>query len=179
MVALPAPTEREKSQMYMQRYMAHFPGAGEVVIFDRSWYNRAGVERVMGFTSDEQVERFLQLTPEVEQAMVDAGIILLKYWLEVSEEEQTRRISAGSTTVARRGSSRRWTSSPTAVGMTIRLPATTMFAATDTSVGAVVRGRLERQEASPSQHHQPFARRDPLSTNSGEEGAASQTARTG
>ena len=91
-VALPAPTDREKSQMYVQRYMAHFPGAGEVVIFDRSWYNRAGVERVMGFTPEPVVQRFLELTPGVEKLIVDSGIILLKYWLEVSPEEQTRRL---------------------------------------------------------------------------------------
>jgi polyphosphate kinase len=93
-VALPAPTEREKSQMYVQRYMAHFPAAGEVVIFDRSWYNRAGVERVMGFCTPEQTERFLQLTPAVERAMVDSGIILIKYWLEVGADEQTRRLES-------------------------------------------------------------------------------------
>jgi polyphosphate kinase 2 len=93
-VALPAPTEREKSQMYVQRYIPHFPAAGEIVIFDRSWYNRAGVERVMGFCTDEQAKRFLQLAPLTERAMVDSGIILLKYWLEVSEEEQTRRLEA-------------------------------------------------------------------------------------
>ena len=93
-VALPAPSERERSQMYLQRYVAHFPAAGEVVIFDRSWYNRAGVERVMGFADEAEVERFLQLVPAVEQAMVDSGIIVLKYWLEVSEEEQTRRLEA-------------------------------------------------------------------------------------
>ncbi len=91
-VALPAPSDREKSQMYLQRYMAHFPAAGEVVIFDRSWYNRAGVERVMGFTSDELVQRFLEMTPAVEKAMVESGIILIKYWLEVSPQEQTRRL---------------------------------------------------------------------------------------
>jgi len=93
-VALPAPTEREKSQMYVQRYMVHFPAAGEVVIFDRSWYNRAGVERVMGFCTPEQTERFLQLTPAVERAMVDSGIILIKYWLEVGADEQTRRLES-------------------------------------------------------------------------------------
>ncbi len=92
-VALSAPTEREKSQMYIQRYLPHLPGAGEVVIFDRSWYNRAGVERVMGFTPMDQVERFLDMTPGVEKAMVESGIILLKYWLEVSPEEQTRRLT--------------------------------------------------------------------------------------
>jgi polyphosphate kinase 2 len=93
-VALPAPTDREKSQMYVQRYIQHFPAAGEVVIFDRSWYNRAGVERVMGFCTDEQAKRFLKAVPLVEQAIVDSGIILLKYWLEVTPEEQTRRLKA-------------------------------------------------------------------------------------
>ena len=91
-VALAAPTERERSQMYVQRYLTHFPAAGEVVIFDRSWYNRAGVERVMGFCTPEQTERFLEQAPAVEKAMVDAGIILVKYWLEVSPDEQTRRL---------------------------------------------------------------------------------------
>jgi polyphosphate kinase 2 len=93
-VALPAPTERERSQMYVQRYMAHFPSAGEVVIFDRSWYNRAGVERVMGFCSEEQTHHFLEMAPMVEKAMVDSGMLLLKYWLEVSPDEQTRRLES-------------------------------------------------------------------------------------
>jgi polyphosphate kinase 2 len=93
-VALPAPTEREKSQMYVQRYLPHFPAAGEVVIFDRSWYNRAGVERVMGYCTEEQARRFLQVAPMFEKLMVESGIILLKYWLEVSPEEQTRRLEA-------------------------------------------------------------------------------------
>ena len=93
-VALPAPSEREKSQMYIQRYVQHLPAAGEVVIFDRSWYNRAGVEPVMGFCTAEQTARFLAQVPEVERAMVDSGIILLKYWLEVSPEEQTRRLES-------------------------------------------------------------------------------------
>lgn len=93
-VALPAPTEREKSQMYIQRYIPHLPAAGEVVIFDRSWYNRAGVERVMGFCDEPQVNRFLAMVPGVEQAIIDSGVILLKYWLEVSEEEQTRRLAS-------------------------------------------------------------------------------------
>ncbi len=91
-VALPAPSDREKSQMYVQRYMQHFPAAGEVVIFDRSWYNRAGVERVMGFTDEARVRKFLQVVPLVEKMMVASEIILLKYWLEVSPEEQTRRL---------------------------------------------------------------------------------------
>ena len=92
-VALPAPNEREKSQMYFQRYMGHFPAAGEVVIFDRSYYNRAGVEPVMGFCTPEESAHFLEGVPAVEQAIVDSGIILIKYWLEVSPEEQTRRLT--------------------------------------------------------------------------------------
>jgi polyphosphate kinase 2 len=94
LVALPAPSDREKSQIYFQRYMAHFPAAGEIVIFDRSWYNRAGVERVMGFCSAGQTTEFLKNIPLLEKAMVSSGIILLKYWLEVSESEQTRRLQA-------------------------------------------------------------------------------------
>jgi polyphosphate kinase len=93
-VALPAPTEREKTQMYVQRYIRHFPAAGEVVIFDRSWYNRAGVERVMGFCTEEQTQKFLDRTPDFEKAMVESGIILIKYWLDVGPEEQTRRLTA-------------------------------------------------------------------------------------
>jgi polyphosphate kinase len=91
-VALPAPTDREKSQMYIQRYLPHLPAGGEIVIFDRSWYNRAGVERVMGFASEAQVKEFLQMAPAVEKAIVHSGVILLKYWLEVSPDEQTRRL---------------------------------------------------------------------------------------
>jgi polyphosphate kinase 2 len=93
-VALPAPSERERSQMYIQRYFPHLPAAGEVAIFDRSWYNRAGVERVMGFCTPEESDRFLQWVPAVEHAMVDSGILLVKYWLEVSAEEQTRRLQS-------------------------------------------------------------------------------------
>jgi polyphosphate kinase len=93
-VALPAPTEREKSQMYAQRYIPHLPAAGEVMIFDRSWYNRAGIERVMGFCTEEQAKRFLEMVPSFERVIVDSGIVLLKYWLEVSPEEQTRRLEA-------------------------------------------------------------------------------------
>ncbi|HTQ72796.1 MAG TPA: polyphosphate kinase 2 [Burkholderiales bacterium] len=94
LVALPAPSDRDKSQMYMQRYMAHFPAAGEIVIFDRSWYNRAGVERVMGFCTEEQCERFLDLCPDIEKYIIEAGIVLIKYWLEVSNKEQERRFEA-------------------------------------------------------------------------------------
>ena len=93
-VALPAPSDREKSQMYIQRYMAHFPAAGEIVIFDRSWYNRAGVEHVMGFCTKEQYRGFLEHCSVVERYIVDAGIILIKYWLEVSNKEQERRFEA-------------------------------------------------------------------------------------
>jgi polyphosphate kinase len=92
--ALPAPSDREKSQMYVQRYMTHFPAAGEVVIFDRSWYNRLGVERVMGFCTEEQHAGFMRILPFVERTMVEGGIILVKYWLEVSKEEQSRRFEA-------------------------------------------------------------------------------------
>jgi polyphosphate kinase len=91
-VALPAPTEREKSQMYIQRYLAYLPAGGEIVIFDRSWYNRAGVERVMGFCTQEEAKRFLSIVPQVEKTIVDSGILLLKYWLEVSPEEQEKRL---------------------------------------------------------------------------------------
>jgi polyphosphate kinase 2 len=93
-LALPSPTEREKSQMHMQRYLPHLPAAGEIVIFDRSWYNRAGVERVMGFCTEEQAQGFLRAAPLVEKAIVASGVILLKYWLEVSPDEQTRRLEA-------------------------------------------------------------------------------------
>ena len=93
-VALPAPTEREKTQMYMQRYVAHLPAGGEIILFDRSWYNRAGVERVMGFCTDEQAQRFLEAVPTMESAIVQSGILLIKYWLEVSPDEQTRRLQA-------------------------------------------------------------------------------------
>ena len=93
-VALPAPTEREKSQMYAQRYVPHLPAAGEIMIFDRSWYNRAGVERVMGFCTEEEAKHFLEMAPLFEKVVVESGTILLKYWLEVSPEEQTRRLEA-------------------------------------------------------------------------------------
>jgi polyphosphate kinase 2 len=93
-VALPAPSDREKTQMYLQRYMQHFPAAGEILIFDRSWYNRAGVEHVMGFCTDDQYERFLKVTPAMEKQVVESGIILVKLWLEVGNKEQERRFKA-------------------------------------------------------------------------------------
>ncbi|MBK9657205.1 MAG: polyphosphate kinase 2 [Rhodanobacteraceae bacterium] len=132
-VALPSPTEREKSQMLIQRYIPHFPAAGEIVIFDRSWYNRAGVERVMGFCSEEQVKGFLEVVPMFEKVMVKSGIILLKYWLEVSPEEQERRLRD------RIGDGRKtWKLSPMDVKSFDRWDDYTqarddMFAATDTS----------------------------------------------
>ena len=92
--ALPAPSDRQKSQIYMQRYMEHFPAAGEIVIYDRSWYNRAGVEHVMGFCSKKEHQRFLEVCPQVEQYIVDSGIQLVKFWLEVSDKEQKRRFEA-------------------------------------------------------------------------------------
>jgi len=132
-IALPAPTEREKSQMYAQRYLPHLPAAGEIVIFDRSWYNRAGVERVMGFCPEETARGFLQVVPLFEKLMIGSGIILLKYWLEVSPEEQTRRLKA------RIGDGRKtWKLSPMDVKSYDRWDDYTkardeMFAATDTS----------------------------------------------
>lgn len=93
-VALPAPSDREKSQMYVQRYMQHFPAAGEIVIFDRSWYNRAGVEHVMGFCTKEQHQKFLEVCPLFEKQVIDSGIMLIKYWLEVGQKEQERRFKA-------------------------------------------------------------------------------------
>jgi polyphosphate kinase 2 len=107
LIALPAPSDREKSQMYLQRYMQHFPAAGEIVIFDRSWYNRAGVERVMGFCTEEQYRQFLKLCPTVERYIADAGIVLIKYWLEVGQKEQQRRFEA-----RRKDPLRQWKLSP-------------------------------------------------------------------
>ena len=132
-IALTAPTEREKSQMYLQRYVPHFPAAGEIVIFDRSWYNRAGVERVMGFCTEEEARGFLKVAPLFEQLMISSGIILLKYWLEVSPEEQTRRLED------RIGDGRKtWKLSPMDVKSYDRWDDYTkardeMFAATDTA----------------------------------------------
>jgi polyphosphate kinase len=132
-IALPAPTERQKSQMYAQRYLPYLPAAGEIVIFDRSWYNRAGVERVMGFCTEEEAQGFLKVVPLFEKMMVESGIILLKYWLEVSPEEQTRRLEA------RIGDGRKtWKLSPMDVKSYDRWDGYTkarddMFAATDTA----------------------------------------------
>jgi polyphosphate kinase len=132
-IALPTPTEREKSQMYAQRYLPHLPAAGEVVIWDRSWYNRAGVERVMGFCTEEQAKGFLRVAPAFEKLMVDSGIVLLKFWLEVSPQEQTRRLEA------RVDDGRKiWKLSPMDINSYTRWDGYTkardeMFAATDTA----------------------------------------------
>ena len=161
-VALPAPTEREKSQMYIQRYIQHFPAAREVVIFDRSWYNRAGVERVMGFCSEEQTTRFLELVPQVEKAMVDSGIVLLKYWLEVDPDEQTRRLES------RIDDPRKiWKLSrhgPEVLHPLVRLLACPRrhVPGERHRLGALVRREQQRQEARPAQHHHPPAQPDPL-----------------
>ena len=161
-IALPAPDARVKSQMYIQRYIAHFPSAGEVVIFDRSWYNRAGVEPVLGYCTPEQTERFLKMVPLVEKAMVDDGIILIKYFLNVSLDEQTRRLES------RIDDPRKiWKLSPTDLKSYSRRydylrARDAMFVATSHGVGAVAHRRQRRQEARPAQHHLPPAQPDPL-----------------
>jgi polyphosphate kinase len=131
-VALPAPSDRDRTQLYMQRYLRHFPAAGEIVIFDRSWYNRAGVEYVLGFCSKEQHQRFLKVCPEFEMYVVDDGILLIKFWLEVSDEEQKRRFEARITDPLRH-----WKLSPTDLYSRSKWfeysrARDTMFAATDT-----------------------------------------------
>jgi polyphosphate kinase 2 len=161
-VALPAPTEREKSQMYMQRYVPHFPAAGEVVIFDRSWYNRAGVERVMGFCKPQETDRFLQLVPAFEKAMTDSGIVLLKYWLEVSPDEQTRRLESRIHDLRKI-----WKLSPMDLKSYSRWydysrARDAMFAATDTAWAPWYIAHTGRQETRPPQHHQPPAQPGPL-----------------
>ena len=123
-MALPAPSDREKSQMYLQRYMQHFPAAGEIVIFDRSWYNRAGVEHVMGFCSDEQYERFLKLCPLFEKHMVEGGIELIKFWLEVGNKEQERRFKARIDDPLRQWKLSPWTCRRAPNGTNTRAPAT-------------------------------------------------------
>ena len=161
-VALPAPTEREKSQMYIQRYVPHFPAAGEVVIFDRSWYNRAGVERVMGFCQPEETERFLELAPGFEKAMTDAGIVLLKYWLEVSADEQTRRLESRihdprkiwKLSALDLKSYSRWYDYSRARDA--------MFAATDTAWAPWYIAHTDDKKRGRLEHHQPPAQPGPL-----------------
>ena len=150
-VALPAPSDREKSQMYMQRYLQHFPAAGEIVIFDRSWYNRAGVEHVLGFCTREQHRRFLEVCPLFEKQIVESGIRLLKYWLEVSPDEQKRRFEARIEDPLRQ-----WKLSPTDLESRRRWydysrARDLMLAATDTKHAPWHVVRLRRQEARPPQ----------------------------
>ena len=120
-VALSAPSQHERQKLFLQRYVEHLPAAGEVVIFDRSWYNRAGVERVMKYTPKEDVEKFLENAPKFERWLVEAGVILIKLWLEVGMEEQDRRFRKGSTTRSGNGNSPRWTSSPIRAGTITRV----------------------------------------------------------
>ena len=161
-VALPAPNEREKSQMYIQRYVSQLPAGGEVVIFDRSWYNRAGVERVMGFCTPEESEKFLEQVPDLEKTMVGSGIILLKYWLEVSEKEQTRRLESRINDPRKiwklsemdlKGYSRWYDYSRARDAM---------FAATDTAWAPWWVANTDDKRSGAAQHHQPPAQPRPL-----------------
>ena len=161
-IALPAPDARVSSQMYIQRYVSQFPSAGEVVIFDRSWYNRAGVELVMGYCTPAQTERFLQMIPQVEKAIVDDGIILIKYFLNVSREEQTRRLES------RIDDPRKvWKLSPTDLKSYSHRydylrARDAMFARGGLGVGAMAHRRQRRQEARPAERHLPPAQPDPV-----------------
>ena len=161
-VALPAPSDREKSQLYIQRYMAHFPAAGEIILFDRSWYNRAGVERVMGFCTDEQYEHFLKLAPAVERELVNNGIILLKYFLDVSQDEQRRRFEARISDPVKH-----WKLSPMDVESVRRWWDYTqayqaMIEATDTARCALVHRARRRQAPGTAEPDPPHAGPDPL-----------------
>jgi polyphosphate kinase 2 (PPK2 family) len=160
-VALAAPTDREKSQMYIQRYVPHLPSAGEVVIFDRSWYNRAGVERVMGFCTEAEAKHFLSLAPHVEKSMVDSGIVLFKYWLEVSPEEQEKRLRE------RVDDGRKlWKLSDLDIKSFTRWDEYTRAQRHVTGdrylVGALVRRAIRRQEAGPAQHYRTSHRQHSL-----------------
>ena len=178
-VALPTPSEREKSQLYMQRYLEHFPAAGEVVIFDRSWYNRAGIEYVMGFCSKAQHQRFLKVCPEFEMYVVDDGVRLIKYWLEVSESEQKRRFEARITDPLRQ-----WKLSPTDLCSRSRWfdysrARDVMLEATDTEYAPWYIVTIGRQAPSAPQLHQPPARPDPLQEGAAQEGEAPQAVEEG
>ena len=173
-VALPAPSERQRSQIYMQRFLEHFPAAGEIVIFDRSWYNRAGIEHVMGFCSKEQHQRFLKTCPEFELYAVDDGVRLIKYWLEVSEPEQKRRFEARITDPLRQ-----WKLSPTdlcsrRLWFEYSRARDIMLEATDTGVRALVHRAVRRQTARASQLHPSPARPDPLQETAAQGGQAAQ-----
>ncbi len=171
-IALPTPTEREKSQMYAQRYLPHLPAAGEVVIWDRSWYNRVGVERVMGFCTEEVAQKFLKLLPVFERLMVDSGIILLKYWLEVSPQEQTRRLEA------RVDDGRKiWKLSPMDVKSYTAWDDYTkarddMFAASDTAWAPWFVARSDDKAARSTQHHRAHTFANSLQVATAREGEA-------
>ena len=161
-VALGTPTEREKTQWYFQRYVAHLPAAGEMVLFDRSWYNRAGVERVMGFCTEEEYQEFLRSCPEFERMLVRSGIILVKYWFSVSDDEQERRFQA-----ADRGPHQALEAQPDGPGVAGEVGGVLQGQGRDVRLhrhqaGALVRGRRRRQEAGPAQLHRPPAEPDPL-----------------
>ena len=161
-VALPAPTERERTQWYFQRYVAHLPAAGEIVLFDRSWYNRAGVERVMGFCTPDEVEEFFRSAPEFERMLVRSGILLVKYWFSVSDAEQERRFQD-----RLNDPTKRWKLSPMDLESRARwvdysIAKDEMFAHTDIEAGAVVRRRGRRQAAGSAERHQPPAEPGPV-----------------
>ena len=160
--ALPAPSERERTQWYFQRYVAHLPSAGEIVLFDRSWYNRAGVERVMGFCTDAEYQEFLRSCPEFERMLVRSGIMVIKYWFSVSDEEQERRFQARLD-----DPTKRWKLSPMDLQSRARWVEYSrakdeMFAAHRHQAGALVRRRRRRQEAGAPQRHPPLPQPDPL-----------------
>ena len=161
-VALGTPTDRERSQWYFQRYIAHLPAAGEMVLFDRSWYNRAGVERVMEFCTPEEHAEFFRTCPQLERALVRSGIILVKYWLSLSDEEQERRF-----TERINNPGKRWKLSPMDLEARARWvdyaeAKDEMFSYTDIKEAPVVRRRRRRQEVGTAQHHQPSSRDRPL-----------------
>ena len=179
LVALPAPSDREKTQMYLQRYMQHFPAAGEVVIFDRSWYNRAGVERVMGFCSEEEYRRFLENCPVVEKYIVDGGIILIKFWLEVGKKEQAAAV---------RGPHRRPAAAMEAQsdGRRVVDPLVRLLPRPRPDAGshrhrarAVVHRALGRQEAGPPELHCPSSEPDSLRRSAAEESEVAQAVEQG
>ena len=174
-VALPAPSERQKSQLFLQRYIEHFPAAGEVVIFDRSWYNRAGVEHVMGFVSEEGYRRFLKLAPKIEKYIVDAGIILIKFWLEVGKEEQERRFHARINDPMRQ-----WKLSPMDTEFIQALVQLLQGARHDARRNrqpgrAVVRGALRRQAARATELHFTYSVGNPAQESPRRKGQAAQT----
>ena len=177
-VALSVPTEREKSQMYFQRYVPHLPSAGEITIFDRSWYNRAGVERVMGFCTEEQAKRFLEIVPEFEHLIVESGTVLLKYWLEVSPDEQTRRLEARINDGRKTWKLSPMDLDPTSNGTIIPMRAM-RCSRRATPLGTMVRRAIGRQEARETECHPPSAGPYSLRDDAGEEGEAAQATACG